>query len=71
MFKIIGGTHNNINYSTMLEYSDGVLNEVPYEIKDKGEKKLYAFKGIADSQNDASAILWFDENMKFVKGEII
>lgn len=73
MFVIKGGTHNGTDYSTMLECVGGFLNETPCATKAKGVTALYAFPGIAHAADnrDVPAVLWFNENMQFVEGELV
>lgn len=66
---ITGGTEGNIEYSCMYD----AHNIVP----DTTKENLYGFEGIAhllddngEILDDASAILWFNNEMNLVKGEI-
>ena len=61
-----GGNYNNIDFSCMFDACDCGYDFVKTE---KGVK-LYGIYGIAVSLNDAPAILWFDEQQNFVKGEL-
>lgn len=65
---ITGGKTNDIDYSCMYD----AHNVEPTIINEK--EGLYGFEGLAhlddNPENTLSAILWFDENMNFVKGEV-
>lgn len=67
MKVITGGKTNGIEFSCMYDANNIQADSV----KQKDGKNLYGFYGIACNQNDAESMLWFDENMIFVEGEIL
>ena len=67
MHIINGGITNGVEYSCMYNANDIAPDIIRTETSGK---KLYGFFGIANSLNDAPAIVWLDENLNFVKGEI-
>lgn len=45
-------------------------NAIPDFMKTENQRLLYGFEGVATSLNDRPAIIWLDENLEFVKGEV-
>lgn len=67
MMVIKGGMHRGIEYSCMLEAD----RFVPDEKTSENGRTLYGFLGIAVNKNDQKSMLYFDENMHFVKGHLL
>lgn len=67
MHTITGGVTNGVEYSCMYD-----PNSINFECeKEVNGKKLYGMYGIAVELNDTQSIVWFDENMNFVEGEVL
>lgn len=67
MMIIKGGETNGIHFSCIYDAKDGRSDHV----KDKDGINLLGVYGIATNLGDAPSILWFDDNMNFVEGELL
>lgn len=67
MHVITGGTTNGVEYGCMYDAN----NIEPDMTRKETGKVQYGFFGLANSLNDAPAIVWLNEKMEFVEGELI
>lgn len=72
MMIITGSEYKDTYYSTMYDANVGMVIEKEDTLSDG--TKIFATEGIADIKPDddpVRALLWYTEDLKFIKGELI